>query len=219
MCKHILGEMPVWERIGKKLKRVGRAIRPWCQSDSEWRRAGGKAGGKVCWIAMQYEEGWTKSEEPHSSQEQTCLDIVPSSVTDWEQPTGGMVLVQMTMNFNVNQLSSLITPALHLPSLAICNAWPPQMLIFLLHWWFYLKEPHPSSFLTMSILTMIEEATDLRRKAALAIQFYSLEIPIKKSIRKSPGSMLSSISESSDHLTNTHFHAIAQDLFSKKYRV
>lgn len=73
----------------------------------------------------------------------------------------------------------------------------------------------PERATSSSFLTMIEETTDLRRKATLVIQFYSLEIPIKKSIRKPPGSMLFPISESSDHLPNSHFHTIAQD-FSPK---
>lgn len=88
-----------------------------------------------------------------------------------------------------------------------------------LNWWFYLKEPHPSSFLTMSILTMTEEVTDLKRLATLAIQIYSLEIPIKNPIRKLPESMLFAVSDSSDHLTNVCFYGIAKICSPRNIRV
>lgn len=118
MCKHLLGECLYERKQERSWKGLGE---PWDHDASltEWRRA----GGKFCWIAMQYEEGGTMPEESHNSQEQTCLYTMPSSVTDWQQPMGGMILGQMTMNFNVEQLRSLTD---YLPPY-ICRHWQSAM--------------------------------------------------------------------------------------------
>lgn len=98
----------LWGKIGKKLKRARKATRPWCQSDSEWWRAGRKVGWKSPGLLCSLRKVEKSHRSPMAPRNRPALILCPAQSLTESSPWEAWSWCKMTMNFRVEQLGSLI---------------------------------------------------------------------------------------------------------------